>query len=265
MESKKERPMQPDNARSTELISVIMPTYNATKTIRQSINSVLNQTYKDLELLIADDCSTDGTYALIQEIAKDDNRIICYRNETNQGASLNRHNLISKAKGRLIAFLDCDDLWEPTKLEKQIELIKDADIVYTGSAFIDNGGNRFDWTMHVPTSVTYKELLKQNVISNSSTLTKKDLFLANETVMNGIHEDFACWLGMLKNGAKAVGIDEPLLIYRLSPKSKSGNKFKSAIMNYKTYRAIGINPFSALLYEVAYLVNGLRKYKHLLK
>ncbi len=265
MASKKERPMRPDNDSSNELVSVIMPAYNATKTIRQSIESVLTQTYTNFELIIADDCSRDDTFALLQEISKEDGRIVCYQNETNLGASLNRHTLISKAKGNIIAFLDCDDIWEPTKLEKQIVLINKADIVYTGSAFMDSDGNRFDWTMHVPDTVTYKELLKQNVISNSSAMTKKDLFLANETVKNGIHEDFACWLGMLKNDAKAVGIDEPLLIYRLSPKSKSGNKFKSAIMNYKTYRTVGINMFSALFYEIAYLFNGIRKYKHLMK
>ncbi len=257
--------MQPDNAEKSELISVIMPAYNATKTIRQSIDSVLNQTYRNIELLVADDVSSDDTFDLVQEIAKQDDRIICYRNEKNLGASLNRHNCIQKAKGNLIAFLDCDDIWEPDKLEKQIKLMKDADIVYTGSAFIDSDGNRFDWTMQVPETVTYKELLRQNIISNSSALTKKDLFIESETVKDGIHEDFACWLGMLKNGAKAIGINEPLLIYRLSPKSKSGNKFKSAIMNYKTYRTVGINPFSALFYESAYLLNGIKKYKHLVK
>ena len=78
-----------------------------------------------------------------------------------------------------------------------------------------------------------------------------------------MHEDFAVWLGILKSGKSAYGVDEPLLIYRLSKKSKSGNKLKAAKMNWNTYRYMGLNVFAAFYYECWYIVNGLLKYRNL--
>ena len=78
-----------------------------------------------------------------------------------------------------------------------------------------------------------------------------------------MHEDFAVWLGILKSGKFAYGVDEPLLIYRLSKTSKSGNKFKAAKMNWNTYRYMGLNVFSSFYYECWYIVKGLLKYRNL--
>ena len=78
-----------------------------------------------------------------------------------------------------------------------------------------------------------------------------------------MHEDFATWLQILKDGRDAYGVDEPLLTYRITQSSKSGNKFKAAKMNWNTYRYVGLNIFAAFYYECWYVIKGLLKYKNL--
>jgi len=172
---------------------------------------------------------------------------------------------LEEANGSWIAILDSDDAWAPEKLEKQIELQNrtNADLLFTGSTFMDSDGQLIDWYLHAPAEITYRQLLKQNVLSNSSAVVRKELYAKFYAVGDGMHEDFAIWLSILKEGRKAYGVDEPLLIYRIAKSSKSGNKVKAAKMNWNTYRYIGLNPLSALYYECWYMVKGLLKYKNL--
>lgn len=227
------------------LISVIMAAYNAEKTIAQAINSVLNQTYVNLELLVIDDCSKDATVNVIKELAAKDPRIRLIENSVNCGVSKTRYHGLEEAHGAWIAILDSDDVWMPNKLEKQIIVQNEtnAGLLFTGSTFIDENGNPIDWYLHAPREIEYKKLLKQNVVSNSSVLVEKKLYRQFYAVGDNMHEDFAIWLGITKTGRKAYGVDEPLLIYRLSASSKSGNKLKAAMMNWNTYRYIGLNAF----------------------
>ncbi len=252
-------------SRDFGLVSVIMAAYNAEKTIEQSINSVLNQTYPDVELLVVDDYSQDRTVKLVENIMARDNRVRLIYNKENSGVSYTRKHGLEEAKGAWIAILDSDDIWAPEKLEKQIILQKkmNADLLFTGSAFMDSDGQPIDWYLHAPSEVTYRHLLKQNILSNSSSLVRKELYEKHYAVGDGMHEDFAVWLGILKEGKKAYGVDEPLLTYRIAKSSKSGNKIKAAKMNWNTYRYIGLNPLSAFYYECWYVVKGLMKYKNL--
>ncbi len=247
------------------LISIIMAAYNAERTIEQAVTSVLNQTYKNFELLIIDDCSKDNTLSIAENFKQKDNRVKIIKNEKNSGVSYTRKHGLEEANGEWIAVLDSDDAWDTDKLEKQIRLQKETggDLLYTGSAFMDNDGNPIDWYLHAPQKIEYKQLLKQNLISNSSSLVRKELYEKYYVSDDCMHEDFAVWLGILKSGKCAYGVDEPLLIYRLSKKSKSGNKFKAAKMNWNTYRYMGLNVFAAFYYECWYIVNGLLKYRNL--
>ena len=252
-----------DNSR--ELVSIIMPAYNAEKTLSEAVTSALQQTYKNFELLIIDDCSTDSTAALAKDFCARDSRVRLLRNPCNSGASQTRHNGAAQAQGRWLAFLDSDDLWAPDKLEKQMALLAagDVDLIFTGSAFINNQGQPKDWTLHVPHTISYRRLLQQNLISNSSVLVRKEDYLKCECLCDGLHEDYVCWLRMLRNGARARGIDEPLLIYRLSAGSKSGNKLKAAKMNWRAYRTAGLSIPESAFYMGFYTVNSLLKYRHL--
>lgn len=247
------------------LISVIMAAYNAERTVRRAIGSVLSQTYPDLELLVIDDGSCDGTAAAAEDMAATDARIRVLRNEENHGVAYTRKRGLDAARGEWIAILDSDDTWAPEKLEKQIALQRatGAELLFTGSAFMDAAGNPIPWYLHAPATVTYRQLLKQNVLSNSSALLRRELYAAHFVTRDDIHEDFAIWLNILKSGRKAYGVDEPLLTFRISGSSKSGNKFLSARMNWKTYRYVGLNFLSALYYEGWYALKGALKYRHL--
>lgn len=250
-----------------ELISVILPAYNCEKTIEESVRSVLAQTYRNIELIVVDDASVDKTPEIISMLAEKDGRIKIITNKINRGTLESRLKAINTAKGEWIAFLDGDDLWLPEKLVKQIRLRDKAkcDLIYTASSFIDENGIMYDWIMHVPVEVGYNKLLKQNVISNSSVLVRKNDFLKYspaEERENDMHEDFACWLLMLRNGLVACGVDEPLITYRISKKSISGNKRKASVMNMNTYKYIGLGFFERCFYEACYAINGLIKYRH---
>lgn len=248
-----------------ELISIIMPAYNAEKTLARAVCSVLAQTYPHYELIIIDDRSQDGTLAMAEEFAARDGRIRVISNEENSGASMTRHRGVKNARGEWLAFLDSDDAWAADKLEKQMALQNklNAQLIFTGSAFMDQDGTTKGWIMHVPEKIGYRKLLKQNLVSNSSVLIRKNCYLEHEVVGDNFHEDFVCWLRLLRSGQIAYGIDEPLLIYRLSPNSKSGNKLKAAKMNWNAYRAVGLNVLESAYYMVWYTVNSLKKYRNL--
>jgi teichuronic acid biosynthesis glycosyltransferase TuaG len=252
------------------LVSVILPAFNAEKTISDTVNSVLAQSYEAFELIIIDDCSTDGTAAIIEEFEQKDARIRSLRNERNIGVLKTRLNGIRAAFGSWIAFIDSDDLWNPDKLEKQMNLQQETscDLVFSGVGYIDTNGKPLSWVLHVPQDVTYEKLLKQNVISNSSVVIRKDVFLHYTPVSEDkrdLHEDYACWLQLLRNGHKVKGLDEPLATYRVSKNSMTGNKFHSAVLNWYTYRFVGLNWFQTVYYMICYTVRGIRKYSHLRK
>ena len=248
------------------LVSVIMPAYNAEKYIRQAIDSVRGQTYADWELIVVDDASKDDTVPIVRDYCRKDSRIKLLCNSRNQGVSRTRKNGVEAAAGEWVAFLDSDDAWRPEKLEKQLDLQKQykGKLIFTGSAFMDSEGHTLDWILHVPTKIEYRQLLKQNVISNSSVLIEKKAYQECAVLGDDMHEDFACWLRFLRNGNTAYGVDEPLLIYRLSAQSKSGNKLNAAKMNWKTYRAVGLNVVLSAYYMGWYAVKGILKYRKLI-
>ena len=246
-------------------VSIIMAAYNAEKTIEQAIRSVVSQTYPHWELLVIDDCSKDSTVSIVEMFTKTDKRIKLFRNEINSGVSKTRQRGVSHSQGKWIAILDSDDAWREDKLERQLQLAqeKNAALVFTASAFMDDDGKLIDWKLHAPVQVGYLELLKQNVVSNSSVLVKRELYQQHFAVGDAMHEDYAVWLSMTKAGYVAYGIDEPLLIYRVAKSSKTSNKWKSAKMQWETYRHIQLNPFMAVYFMCWYAINGLLKYRHL--
>lgn len=251
---------------NTPLISIIMPAHNSAGFIREAVSSVISQNYSNWELIIVDDCSSDNTIenALISIPASISDKVKILKNEKNLGAAGSRNRGVKEACGEWVAFLDSDDVWEKDKLKKQAEFIENTNsvLVFTGSSFMDETGRRLSHVLHVPKEVTYEELLPQNIISCSSVLVKKDIYLAYPMPEFGkIHEDFASWLMILKDTEiPAAGIDEPLLIYRVSTNSKSGNKIKAAKLNWRVYRFIGLSFPKAVKYETLYAINGIRKW-----
>ncbi len=246
------------------LISVVMPAYNAARTLEASVHSVLEQTDPDWELLVLDDCSTDGTRALMERLASLDSRIRPLRNERNCGVGLTRNRGVSLARGNWIAFLDSDDLWTRDKLSKQRALSEhypETGLFYTGSGFLTAAGEKLDYVLHVPETIDRRELLKQNLISCSSVLAKKELLLRCPMESGReMHEDFVTWLRILETERFARGLDEPLLLYRRAEHSKSSNKLRAAKMNWNAYRAAGLSVPESLYYMGWYALRGAKKY-----
>ena len=120
-----------------DIISIIMPTYKCGKFIEESIKSIQVQTYKNWELIIVDDCSEDGTIGIVQDIQKGDHRIHVFSNAQNSGAAVSRNVALKEAKGRWIAFLDSDDLWEPAKLEKQIMFMENNGYAFSCHEYME--------------------------------------------------------------------------------------------------------------------------------
>ncbi len=245
-------------------VSVIMPAYNAAKTLEQSVRSVCSQSFQDWELIILDDGSKDDTPAIAQRLAAQDSRIRLCPNEKNLGVAATRNRGVALASFEWIAFLDSDDLWHPEKLEKQIACLEQnprAALCCTGSGFLFADGHASDSYLPAPERVDRKQLLKQNVISCSSVLARKQDLLAHPMPDDrGLHEDYALWLSLLQEYPYAVGIDEPLLIYRISADSKSGNKVKAAQMQWRTYRYCRIGLFRSAVSFVSYAWRSVRKY-----
>ncbi len=250
------------------MVSVIIPCFKSNSTIEDTIRSVVEQTYQDWEIIIVDNGLTlDRTLPILNNKAYK-KRINIVPSETNLGAALARNLGAENANGKYIAFLDSDDIWNRDKLHKEMkvmETFKVADmspaIVFTGRSLIDEKGKDVGVYIGCKKVVTYKKLLHTNQINCSSVLIEKDLFLKYPMKDGKLHEDYACWLEILRDNRYAAGINMPLLYYRVRPGSKSGNKFNSAILNYNTYKRIGLKFTERLFYMMTYTMNGLLKYR----
>lgn len=249
------------------LISVVMPAYNCERYLDPAVESVLAQSYGAWELLLLDDCSTDGTWERIQELSQRDPRIRAVQNQRNLGVGATRNLGVSLAQGDWIAFLDSDDLWRPDKLEKQLALLRDepqARLLFTASGFITEEGEPLSYILHVPQRIARRQLLRQNLLSCSSVMVRRELLLQYPfPAKSMMHEDFAVWLQILAEEPFAYGVDEPLLIYRRSGSSKSANKLKAARMNWNTYRWLGLGLPGSLYYMAWYAAKSLKKYRNL--
>lgn len=252
--------MNENRHRGAMEVSVVIPVHNGAKYIAQALDSVLKQNVL-LEIIIIDDGSTDELDQVLESYLNNP-RIRLIRNRQNIGVAESRNKGVRAAHGKYIAFLDCDDWWEPEKLKRQIELMEDTGCVLcaTGRRLVMPDGRNTGKIIGVKSRLTYRDLLFQNPINCSSVVVKKDVAVAFPMVHDECHEDYIMWLQILKKYHKACAIDEPLLNYRLSTTGKSGNKFQSARMTYKVYRQMGFGIFKALFCFTGYVLNGVRKY-----
>jgi teichuronic acid biosynthesis glycosyltransferase TuaG len=247
-----------------DLCSVVIPAYKCASFIDETLNSVLGQTYPELEIIVVNDCSPDHTEEIILEYCSRDARIRYLKNEINQGVAETRNRGVRAARGKWIALVDSDDCWEPNKIEAQMELVKEKNalLCYTGCQFMNNQGRLIGRVFNVPETVDYAQLLYQNVIVCSSVLISRELLLEHPMYGDHMHEDYITWLHILKE-QKAYGINAPLVRYRIADNSKTRNKFKSIQMTYHVYRHMQLNLWQAHYYLAANMLNGLKKYgKH---
>lgn len=232
-----------------------MPAYNVSEYIEESIQSVLKQTYKDWELIVIDDCSTDDTVKVIERYLSD-NRIKLVKNVINSGGAGSRNNGIKVAKGRYIAFLDSDDLWTPSKLEKQISFMSDNNVGFSFSGYsnIDEKGKILE-TLNVPSKVNFKQMLKHNYIGCLTAIYDTQPHGKIYMPLVKKRQDFALWLELLKSFHFAYGVQDCLGFYRIRHGSLSRSKFDAFKYYWRVLRGVGECGYILSLYNLTcYLI-----------
>ncbi|MDM0469396.1 glycosyl transferase [Clostridium perfringens] len=223
-----------------EKISIITASYNAERFIKNTIESVLKQTYQNWEMIIIDDCSSDNTESIVNRYVELDKRIKFYKLEKNSGAAIARNLGINKANGEFIAFLDSDDLWDENKLEKQIEFMKERKIgfSFTGYRLMKENGELLNKEIMVPEKVDYNSLLKNTIIGCLTVMIDKRIIGEFKMPELRAGQDTATWLSILRKGNIAYGYNEILASYRLVNGSISSNKMKALKRTWNIYRNV---------------------------
>ncbi|WP_154221208.1 glycosyltransferase family 2 protein [Vibrio parahaemolyticus] len=243
------------------LVSVIMPTYNSAGTVVESIQSVLSQTYKNWELIIVDDRSTDNTWQVIQTYADKYDNIRIYQNKENLGAGASRNFAIKKARGRFIAFLDSDDLWTEDKLAEQIPFMLENNYPLTYTHYSRFNSEEELSVVTAPEYTTYKKLMYSNVIGcltavyDTQALGKRYMPLIRK------RQDMGLWLDILKDTPKAYCLPKALAKYRMDS-GMTANKFSVLSYQWKFYRdVVGLSLPRSLFTFSVYAVKGTMKHR----
>lgn len=217
-----------------KLVSIIMPAYNCADYIVESIRSVQSQTYRNWELIIADDKSTDGTVDIVRVMAEDDNRIRLLETDRNLGPAAARNRAMDVANGNYIAFLDSDDVWYPDKLQKQLDFMEANGYSFTYTAYekINERSEKMGIVVSAPKSVNYSSMLyRGDPIGNLTVVydaTKLGKFYVPDIKKRN---DFALWLKIMHACERAYGLNEVLASYRVRSGSISSTR-KSELLKY---------------------------------
>jgi glycosyltransferase involved in cell wall biosynthesis len=245
-------------------VSVITPVYNLQEYIGACIESVLDQTYSNFELIIVDDASTDNSVKIIEEYSEKDARITFIRMSSNSGPAVTRNTGIKASTGRFLTFLDGDDIWLPHMIEKSMNTMREkkCGFVFASYKRLDENLKPLLSDYIVPSKVTYKDILKSNSIScltafiDVQKLGKKCMPLIRK------RQDMGLWLAYLKEIDYAVGIKEPLAIYRIRKGSLSRNKFSLIKFQWEFYtKHENLNFFRSSYYMAHWMVRGILKYR----
>jgi len=218
------------------LVSIIVPFYKKKKYVLNSIKSILNQTYKNFEIIIIYDDSNLDDLKYILEIKRLDKRIRVFRNKENKGVGLSRNYGIKKSRGKFIAFLDADDIWHRLKLSTQIEFMINNNFSITHTSYnIINEKNKKVGTRFAK-NLKFSDLIRSCDIGLSTVIIEKKL-LDNLCFPNlKTKEDYVLWLQLTKKGYEFKAFDEFLTDWRLAKNSLSSSTFRKLIDGYNVYR-----------------------------
>lgn len=239
-----------------------MPCYNAGRYIKESIDSVLAQTYENWELLITDDASKDNSIEIIQCYCEKDSRINVLVSRQNQGIAKTRNLSIERAKGRFIAFLDNDDLWMPGKLEKQVNFMLENgySFTYAGYELIDNDGASMNKVILTQGVMDYGRYSRNTIIGCGTVMIDRDITGDFRMPQNDTSDDMALWLSLMRKGFNAYPLNEVLLKYRITNNSASSRKLKAASDVWKVYRINeGMSWMKSASCFVGYAFNAVKK------
>lgn len=245
------------------LVSVIMPIYNAEKYLVETIKSIFKQDYKDIEIVLVDDCSIDSSAQIISELQETHPELVYFLQEKNMGAGAARNKALEIAKGQYVAFLDSDDIWLPDKISRQIELMKSTNspFSYTAIEMMDDIGAIIKGKRKIKETCDYKYLLHNTIIATSSVVIDRNVLGDFRMPLRRGGQDYATWLMLLRGGVVAQGIDEALVKYRVSSGSLSSNKFKSIKQVWEIQtKSEKINKVSAGFHVICFGFNAFKKY-----
>ncbi|UFU07554.1 glycosyltransferase family 2 protein [Ruania halotolerans] len=231
------------------LVSVIMPVHNAATTVAAAIRSVQHQGHPDWELLITDDGSADESWEVVRALADEDERIKPQHSELAGGAAQARNAAIARARGSQVAFLDADDQWLPEKLAKQLDFARTTGAPLTFTAYYkvaaDYAGQARDFmpterVIRARERLDYRMMLQQNHIGCLTAMYDADQLGLRTMPDLRKRQDYGLWLSILRDGAIARGLDEPLALYREQhPGSLSGTSRWSLVRyNWSLYREV---------------------------
>lgn len=251
-----------NNINDAGLVSIIMPSWNTANFIKESIQSVINQTYANWELLIVDDCSSDNTDKIINSI--NDTRIRYFKNENNMGAALTRNKALREARGSWIAFLDSDDLWNANKLEEQLRFMlqNGYNFSYTNYEKIDENGNELFKYVTGPKYVDRNKMYRYDYIGQLTMMYNAKHFGLIQIDDIKKNNDYAIRLKLFKKpGTTCYLLDKNLARYRVRSESISHDKLSKKLKShYDLFRYCdNKSSFFSILYASRNMIFGVLK------
>jgi glycosyltransferase involved in cell wall biosynthesis len=242
------------------LVSIITPCYNSEKYIQETVQSVQNQTYKNWQMIIVDDASTDKTIAIIEKIAGLDSRIKVVKLGKNSGTGIARNSALDFANGKYISFLDADDLWKPEKLEIQINFLQINNIPFTFSYYdcINEKGKSLQLRIEAPKYLSYRQLFFCNFIGNLTGIYDVDYFGKINISSTRKRQDWMLWLTILQKIKVAHIVPQSLAYYRVRQNSISASKIDLVKHNYAVYKTFhGFNSFVSAICMIFFVFTQL--------
>mgnify|MGYP003666698642 CR=1 FL=1 len=231
--------------------------FNSETFISETINSIINQTYTNWELLLIDDASTDKTIEIVNSFITKYSNIQLLQNQSNQGAAISRNKGIEAANGDFIAFLDADDLWKPEKLEKQLAFMETENcyVCFSSYDLMDESGNLLNKQVKSLPELSFSKLLKSNYIGNLTGIYNFKALGKITSPNLRKRQDWLIWLAAVKiSGKPAKSIEESLAYYRVRDNSMSSNKWHLVKYNYWVYKkGLGFSTLKSILCMVVFL------------
>jgi len=244
------------------MVSIITPCHNSSNFICQCIDSVLQQTFQEWEMIIVDDCSTDDSVEKILLYIGNNPKIKVILLKENAGAAGARNVALKNATGRYIAFLDSDDIWSNDKLKRQLDFMisNNYSFSFTSYSLINEGGELLGKRINAPKKIGYHKYLRNTIIGCLTVIIDKQVVGHFEMPEIKSSHDMALWLQILKKGYVAYGLDEELAFYRIVSTSNTSQKTKAALDVWRVYRQI---EKLSLLYSafcfLGYAFNAIKK------
>lgn len=243
------------------MVSIITPAYNSSKYIHFTIESIISQTYKNWELLITDDFSSDNTTQIIESYAKNDSRIKLFKLEKNYGAGVARNCSLKNATGRYVAFCDSDDQWKKNKLELQLKFMRENELVFSFADYeVIDENNNYQGYIKCPKKLNFKKLLRNNYVGCLTAIY--DAEFLGKLMMPKIRkrQDWVLWLNIMRKIESTKGLNTSLALYRNRSNSISSSKFDLLKYNWCVYnQELGFNKVKSFYYLIIFIINYFLK------